>query len=545
MADLPELLLQVLHARGITGDALEDYLDPSLRRLGDPSELPGVDEAASLILDMARERRPLVVFGDYDCDGVCATALLVKTLKALFPDAPVRAFLPERVPEGYGMSDKSVERLLAENPDLQLLVTVDNGINSVKHVAALRAKGVRVVVTDHHLPGAALPDADALVNPKVAAPQIFESLCGAGVAFFLAQRLVTFAKAQGLYKGPSLAGEPLVLAALATVTDVMPLLGQNRILLACALERFHALAPIGLRELYARAARQGATRLSTRDFSFLLGPRINAAGRMASGREALDLLLEDDRERVREKARRVDMRNDARKASEQEMAQEALKKIVPGAAAQVIDLPDGNPGVAGIVATRLLEAAGGSGMVCVIAGGHGSARASEGLNVREAFEACREHLLTFGGHAAAGGFAVKPGAVDDFRNALCRHVEAQKRLGVLAPATDEPEAWIRREDLTLDLAHAILRLAPFGEANEEPLFGLRNVRLFEMHTFSEGKNLSFFIEAPGRGEKTRGVWWGHGSEAESCRKQPCDLLFNIRLSTFDGERVELHVVEVR
>ena len=552
MERLPKILLDILHARGLSGEALDDYLNPSLRQLQPPGALPGIDEAAAVILAGVAERRKTVVFGDYDCDGICATAILVKTINALFPESRVEPFLPERVAEGYGMSEKSVERLLATHPDLALLITVDNGINSVEHVAALRERGIRVVVTDHHLPGPELPKADALVNPKVAAPAPFESLCGAGIAFLLARKLAEEAKARGLYAGPNLGGEPLVLAALATVTDIMPLLGQNRAMLAAALERFHAWAPVGLRELHARAARQGAAKLSSRDFAFLLGPRINAAGRMASGTEALALILEDDREKVRALARLVDRRNDERKQSEQKMTRDALEKIVPDAAAQVIDLPDGDPGVAGIVAARILESLEGSGPVCVIAGGHGSARAPAGFNLREAFDACRAHLRVYGGHAAAGGFAVRDGATDAFRRALCAYAQALREKGSFAPAAaKEPERWLEPNDLTLELARAIRLLEPFGEANEEPLFGLRGQRLFDIRAFgSGGKHLSFVVEAPAAGGAgtVRGVWWGRGEKARAFnqeRERPRDILFNLRVSDFGDEHIELHIVDVR
>lgn len=280
---------QILERRGLTGAAREEYLHPTIDRLAKPEGLPGIVEAADVLLAAVAGRRPIVVFGDYDCDGVSATAILVKALQAV--GGTVSPFIPSRLSEGYGMSDASLARMLKENPDVGLVVTVDNGINSVAQVAALKAKGISVVVTDHHLPGDALPPADALVNPRVAAPAALADLCGAGVAFLLANRVVTEARRRGLYAGGAVGGPLLVLAGLATVTDIMPLLGQNRILVAEALRRFGTHAPVGLKELYLRAARSGAGELTSRDFGFLLGPRLNAAGRVASGLEALELLL--------------------------------------------------------------------------------------------------------------------------------------------------------------------------------------------------------------------------------------------------------------
>ena len=242
-----EIVAKILRARGISESELGDFLNPSLDQLTRPEDLPGVEAAADAVLAAMAAGRGIVVFGDYDCDGVCATAILVKALGALGAD--VEPFLPNRLTEGYGMSDASVARLLAEHPGVGLVVTVDNGITSIDQISALRSRGVEVVVTDHHLPtrlpgpdGApgeiALPDATALVNPKVAAPRHLVDLCGAGVAFLLANRLVAEAGRRGIYSGVKVGGPLLVLAGIATVTDLMPLTGQNRILVAEALKRF-------------------------------------------------------------------------------------------------------------------------------------------------------------------------------------------------------------------------------------------------------------------------------------------------------------------
>ena len=535
-----EIVRRILEARGIAAAGLDAFLHPSLRDLARPDGLPGLAEAADAVLAAVSAKREVVVFGDYDCDGVCATAILVKTLTAL--GASVSPFLPMRLSEGYGMSDASVSRMLAEHPAVGLVVTVDNGINSVRQVAGLRAKGVGVVVTDHHLPGEALPDADALVDPKVAAPVEFENLCGAGVAFVLANRLVSEARRRGMYDGPNVGGPLLVLAGLATVTDIMTLTGQNRILVAEALRRFPSLAPMGLRELHLRAARSGADRLTSKDFSFLLGPRINAAGRLASGMEALELLLSDDREITRELARIVDDYNRQRKEIEQKMTDEAMSKVVEGAAAQVIDLPDGHPGVVGIVAARVMERLGGTSPVCVIAGGHGSARSPDGLNIREAFVACSDALSAFGGHAAAAGFTVKDGRLDDFRRMLCEYCKAHP-VEVVS-ADDAVDAWVSDSDVNLDLAEDLKLLEPFGEGNEEPVFGLRDVMFSDVRPLgSDGRHLSVTL----RGSGLRCFLWNGGDRVEPLRASGAGLhtiRFHVVVSEYGERHVELNLVSV-
>ena len=572
MDSLPDIVRRILRARGIDEADWEGFLNPSLRDLAAPTELPGVADAADVLLAALVAKRHIVVFGDYDCDGVCATAILVQALATLnaaidpSPDAARRIapFLPERLSEGYGMSEASVARMLKENPDVGLVVTVDNGINSVQQVADLKEKGVSVVVTDHHLPAYALgadgspgemvvPAAEVVVDPKVAAPPHLQELCGAGVAFFLANRLVSEAKRRGLYDGPKLCGRLLTLAGLATVTDIMPVLGQNRILVAEALKNFRACAPLGLLELHSRAARNARGDLTARDFAFLLGPRINAAGRLASGMDALDLVLETNRERVREYARRIDLNNAERKSIEQKMTDEALAKVVPGAAAQVIDLPDGHPGVAGIVAARVMERLGETVPVCVYAGGHGSARAPEGLNIRDAFVACDEVLERYGGHAAAGGFSVKDGQVDRFRELLAAYCERMRAEGApVSPRNREPDLWLDPAEVTLGLAEALTRLEPFGEGNPEPVFGLRGAYLQDVRPLgADGRHLVAMVGASAQrtptAERLRAVWWNHGDRVEEFRAQgaaPHDLRFALAVSDYGERHADLRLVAV-
>ena len=546
--DLNPIVERILESRGIGAAELEDFLSPTIDRLAKPEELPGIVEAADFILDSILYRRKIVVFGDYDCDGVCATAILSRTLKAL--GGTVSEFIPDRLTEGYGMSEQSIARMRKDNPGVGLVVTVDNGINSVEEVTKLKRNWASVVVTDHHLPGTELPDANAIVDPKVDAPPHLQNLCGAGVAFLLANRIVSEAKRRGMYSGPSLGGPLLVLAGLATVTDIMPLLGQNRILVAEALKRFAACAPLGLRELHARAARSARDTLTTRDFGFMLGPRINAVGRVApfGAVQALELVVSEDREIVRELARLVDEHNVERKAIEQKMVDEAMAKVVPNAAAQVIDLPEGHPGVAGIVAARIMERLGERVPVCVLAGGHGSGRAPDGFNIREAFVACDEVLERYGGHAAAGGFGVKPGRIDDFRRMLCDYCEHFSSMGSdPMERKGEPDLWVEPSDLTLNLAEEIGLLEPFGEGNREPVFGLRGVTFADAKPMgAEGKHLAVTVipDPERRSNSFRAVWWNHSDLVERLRAEgsrPHDVTFSLTISDYGERHVELRL----
>lgn len=553
-AGFDRLIARLLAIRGISPAETEGFFSPSVSQLAKPCELPGLDAAAEVVLRSVARGDKIVVFGDYDCDGVCASAILAIALGTISEASPKPAvFLPERLSEGYGMTEASVSRMLAENDGVKLVITVDNGINSVDEVARLKSLGLSVVVTDHHLPGETLPAADALVNPKVASPKHLEGLCGAGVAFMLANAVVTLARERGLYSGPNVGGPLLVLAGLATVTDIMPLTGQNRILVSEALKRFHSLAPTGLKELFLRASRTASQALTSKDFGFLIGPRINAAGRIASGMEALRLILATDREECREYARVVDVRNTERKSIEQTMLDEALSKIVPGAPAQVIDLPDGHPGVAGIVAARVLERIGedpaecGPKPVCVVVRGHGSARAPEGYNVRDAFVSASDALDRFGGHAAAGGFSVKEGMVDRFRELFCDSCAAQQAMRPEGSAGVQClDVWLEPSDITLDFAEAVQRMEPFGEGNPEPLFGLRGVRFSEVRPIgAEGRHLSVSFR---NADIPKSVWWNKGAKVEELRSAShlaYDVVFALEISEYITRHVELRLVDIQ
>ena len=545
--ELNPIIARLLSARGIESDAYEAFFDPSLKRLAPAMSIPGVKAAVDVILANVGERRKTVVFGDYDADGVCACAILVRTIQRL--GAPVAAFIPHRFTEGYGMTPPSIARLLVEHPDVSLVITVDNGISSPDEVAQLRGKGISVVVTDHHLPGDEIPAADALVNPRVASAPGCDDLCGAGVAFFLASALVAEASARGLYSGSKFGGPLLILAGLATIADLMPLTDQNRILATQALAHFRHFAPLGLSELMAHAARRPMDCITSRDFAFLLAPRINAAGRVASAMESYDLLMATDRETARSLAVQVDSRNGERKGEEMRMHEEAKKQIPsPVPAAVVVGGEDWNSGVAGIVAARIMEDV--RVPVAVVTGDHGSARAPNGYNVRDALAAAEDSLDRFGGHAAAGGFTVLPGRMDEFREkftAACAAQREANKSSIAAGLDPEPDAWIEPSDITLDFYRQLSRLEPFGEGNPEPVFGIRDVAFSDIRLLGqEGRHAAFAFS---NRAIPRAVWWNAGARTEQLRAHSAgrfDILFTLVLSDFgEDEHLELRIADVR
>ena len=548
---LHPIVERLLEKRGIGAEEREEFLDPSLARLARVDALPGVREAAEVILPFVRDGRKIIVYGDYDCDGVCASAILVSGLRQL--GASADAFVPDRFTEGYGLTSAAIERLFAEHSDVGLVVTVDNGISSVREIADLKARGVAVVVTDHHLPGSELPAADALVNPRVAAAPGCADLCGAGVAFFLVGTLVQTAQAEGLYTGGKFAAPLLVLAGLATVADIMPLRGQNRILVAQSLANFWRCAPLGLKELMRSASRVATSAPNARDYGFLLSPRINATGRLESASLAYNLLMESDREVARNLAVRVNGINGRRQTEERELAFALQSQIASGRPACVARLEKGNTGVVGIVAARVMERLGVP--VAVAVGDTGSVRAPDGYNVRDALAAAEDALDRFGGHAAAGGFTVKEGRFEDFRRLFTEACAAQYAAGreaIERAKAVEPDLWLEPDqgfspdDLTMELLDALTVLEPFGEGNPEPVFGLRGVRFSDARPIgAEGQHATFaFVNKA----IPRAVWWNHGADVEAIRAHdvPRDVLFTLMESDFGGDpHLELKLLAVR
>jgi len=546
-AGFPPFFAHVLSARGVDAKCVDEYLAPDLKSLPPPTALPGVKECAEKILDAVERKREIVIYGDYDADGVCATAIMTRTLGAL--GANVAGFIPKRHGEGYGLTAPSMKRLFEEHPDVGLVVTVDNGVNAVAEIASIRARGIPVVVTDHHLPGAELPLVDAMAEPKVAAPSELENLCGAGVAFCVAQELVCQAKRRGLYPqdGPKIAGPLMILAGVATVTDVMPLAGVNRALVSAALKYFRHVAPIGLKALFVADGQKPMDRLNARDFGFFVGPRLNAAGRMALGQTAFELVATDEVEEARLLAVMLKDYNAERRGIEERMADEAFGQLVEGAPAQVVSdaglEKEWHPGVAGIVASRVLESA--AVPVAVVVGCYGSARAPEGYNVRDALAACGPFLERFGGHAAAAGFTVKEGMLGEFAEAF---KSACSKQGTKAPpACIQFDGWIDGRDITLEFCEAVAKMEPFGEGNPEPVFGIGGIALRDVRPFGEGgKHLSFlFVDR----SIPRAVWWNHGDLADEIReKAGCrfDFLVKAKVSDFGYEpHPELTVEDVR
>jgi single-stranded-DNA-specific exonuclease len=549
---------RVLVSRGVaTPEAADVFLRPEMKRhLGDPFAFPGMREAAERLWAAIRAGRGIVVFGDFDVDGVAAAAVLVTALRRLGGTAD--AFLPVRDPEGYGLTFAAIERCLRERgrpPDV--LVTVDCGIASAAEIAHLNGLGVEVIVTDHHEPAGVLPPASAIVNPRVGASPGAEHVCGAGVAFKMAHALVELGKANGWYQGGALGGDLLVAAGLATVADIVPLTGENRLFVWNALKHWERLAGTGLQALLARAAQQTAqTAPDAYTFGFVLGPRLNAAGRMDSAMVAYELLTTQDKDRAAELAAKLEGLNGLRRGVEGRTVSAARRQCGLDAAgavfedAAVVAGGDGwHPGVLGIVASRLCEETGRPAAVVSLDGtgaGRGSVRARGDYHALDALAAAGSALAGYGGHAKAAGFYVKPGELETFKRLFCAACAEQAASGA-AGRILAVDGWLEPEEATLELCRDVRRLAPFGHGNPAPRWGMRGVAVRSVRLVGGGgEHLHCDLECGGR-PLPRGVWFRNGAAAETLRGNGglFDVVFELRESTFGGEAsAEFQIVDM-
>ncbi len=480
--------------------------------------------AAGILAHVGRGSR-ITVHGDYDVDGICSTAILVRALRTLGAD--VDWYLPSRIDDGYGLAATTVERLAARGTNL--LITVDCAVTAVEEVAAARAAGLDVVVTDHHSPRAdgALPDAP-LVHPRINGYPCAD-LCAAGVAYKLAQALLVAAG-----EDPALADEDLDLVALATVADVVPLLGENRRLVREGLRALAGTRKVGLRALMD-VARVDPSGLDESAIGFRLGPRLNAAGRLYRADAGLELLLTEDRERARAVAQELDTVNAERRDVETRIRFEAEALVAehPPGNALVLAGEGWHPGVIGIVASRIAERHHRPAVLIALEGdeGSGSGRSIRAFDLLGGLHAAAGHLLRYGGHKAAAGLTIRREEVDAFRAAFLEHAAEVLSPEDLVP-TVRIDAVAQGDALSLDLAEELQQLAPFGNGNPPISLLVPAARMSDPRPLGEGRHVAFTLSAGGA--RSRCVAFGGGSSLPVDEDEPADAAVRLEIDRYNG-----------
>src|SRR3954469_19919618 len=535
--ELAEPVAVTLVRRGYrTVDAARRFLEA--RESHEPTEFRGMEEVCDQILSVARGPGQITIHGDYDVDGVTSTAILVSTLRSV--GAECDCFIPDRLSDGYGLSMSSVEEL--QRRDTKLVITVDCGIGSVEEVAAARAAGIQVVVTDHHLPGEQLPDCP-VIHPVVS-DYPFEGLCAAGVAHKLATALCDAAgrgavETVGGRRHPTDADLDLV--ALATVADMVPLVGENRRLVREGLRLLRDSPRVGLRALMAVASVDPES-VDAGALGFRLAPRINAAGRLYRAEAGVELMLTDDSDRAASIAAELDKANAERRFTERkavegaERARSALPPELADAPALVLAGEDWHPGVVGIAASRLAERHFKPTILLSIDGDRakGSARSIPGFDLVAALDATAEHLTRYGGHRAAAGLELETDRIDAFREAFIQHAASEIDTADLVRTVSlDALVGVGREGIGMDLARQLETLGPFGMGNPGPRLLVPSGRLREVRPLGEeGKHSRFQLES-GAG-RAAGVAFGMNGEISRREDQALDLSIELEVDRWNG-----------
>lgn len=533
-------IAELLKRKGFgCADDVTAFLQPRLRSLSDPFLLPNMAAAVARLLRAIDQRERIVLFGDYDVDGVTSLALLAEMLGSYGADPEL--FLPLRMEEGYGLSQESVERCCQEHHP-QLLIAVDCGTSSLAEIGHLKSSGIDVIVLDHHEPKSALPDCVAIVNPKIEANGAFQYLCSVGIVFKLCHALLKTRPAPGFDLKAS-----LDLVALGTVADIVPLRDENRIFVQRGMREIARSQRPGIRKLMEIAAVRPP--LTSEDIGFRLGPRLNAAGRLATAEKALRLLLTRDEAEATELATLLDAQNRERQGVERKIfgeAEEQLAKTFNADtdAAIVLGARDWHPGVLGIVASRLarkyhrptvMVAFDSNGL------GKGSGRSIEGLSLVETLGHCEQWLEKFGGHEMAAGLTVReeqfPLFADTFRQAA-RELLSDDKL--------QPRLKIDHELAFSELNSELLRwhqvLEPFGNGNLQPMFFARAVEPTIPPQILKEKHLVLRLRQ--KNHLQRAIFFD--GALSSLPGAPWDMAFRLKADEYEGEtRLQIHVEALR
>lgn len=556
-ACIPSVVAQLLTSRGVTcPDAARLFLEAKMTGLREPDLLPGLADMADRLFAAVQNKRRIIVYGDYDADGMTATSLLYRCLQLL--GAHVGYYVPNRLEEGYGLNEEALRTLSTRGA--AVVVTVDCGIASVGPAAVARELGLELMITDHHEFAEKLPDAAAIAHPRLPGSNYpFGDLCGVGVAFKLAWALCQRAS-QAKRVTEALRNFLLTaigLAAIGTVADVVSLIDENRILVRHGLVSLRNKPVPGLAALMKLTGLADKPSLSSEDIAFTIAPRLNAAGRLNQALLGVELLTTDSSERATALAEYIHELNNSRDSLERSITLAATKQIkedfdADNDPAFVLAGRGWHPGVIGVVSGRLAEKY--HRPVVMIAldplgvkVGVGSARSANGLNLHAALQACTEHLSSHGGHAAAAGLKVEEGNLNAFRAAFCEHVDS-----AVSPEDRVAEIRIDAEapfgQLTLQTVKQIEQMAPFGQGNPRPVLYASDVRLVEPPRRMGSGERHLALKVRQHGVEIRGVAFGQGDWAEELAQLPgsFEIAYRPVINDFRGRQtVELHLVDWR
>ncbi len=540
------LLATLLHQRQLRDpDAVHAFLEADYRSgLHDPLLMKGMPEASDRIVRAITEGELMAVYGDFDTDGVTSVTLLIQAITAM--GGTIKPYIPHRIREGYGLNNLAIEQLSKDG--VRLLITVDCGISNVVEVAQATALGLDVIVTDHHHPPAELPAALAVVNPKqpgCAYP--YKQLVGVGIAFKLVQALVKRGMRLGALRGRDL----LDVVALGTVTDMGPLDGENRVLVKAGLVALNATQRPGLKALIEVSGLH-LGKVDSAAIGYMLGPRINAAGRLDDAVRAYDLLLADTHAEAKRLADELNQTNRVRQELTKQVQAAAIAMAEADGRNQrrivVIDGPDFPAGVVGLVAGKLVEEWGRP--VLLIERGpensRGSARSVPGFSIIDALTGCKDLFERFGGHSAAAGFTIANANIPDL-DARLQAIAAEQLTDEMLQPSLRVDAEANLNDLSWELLADLSQLEPFGQANPQPTLMSVGVDVVDTRTLgADNQHLRLFLRKDG-GTTYEAIAFRLGHLADALRRHPrIDVLYTLEANEWQGEhKLQLKIKDFR
>lgn len=544
---IPELIAKLLRQRDIKNEAeAKSFLNPSINDLHDPFLLEGMNEAADRIVRAIENKEKILVYGDYDVDGVAATSMLIR----FFESQNIHAdfYIPDRVDEGYGISDAAVEYISSK--DYNLIITVDCGITARSQVKAIyenyaqKGRNIDIIVTDHHQYSPDLmPEAFAVIDHQIPGCKYpFKHLCGAGLALKLIQAL-------GIKLGkPDAFMEYIDIAALATVADIVELKGENRVITKFGMAKMSTRPCVGIKALMKAS---GAKTIDSYILSFALAPRINAAGRMGDAKCAVRLFTTDDEAEADKIALLLNQSNLKRKEVQDDIFFSAVKAIEEDQQYRhdkvlVVHGDNWHPGVIGIVASKLVDRYNKPSIVISVEGTKavGSARSIEGFNIFHAMENCSDILVKFGGHEMAGGLTLETDNIEIFRRRINEYAHEHITDEMLVPAINiDLEA--KDNEISIEMAKFITRLGPFGAGNNAPVFCYRGAILLHKRAIGNNKHLKLSFNI--NNQTVNGVWFGRGDyEKGLFAGQKVDIVFTQEINVWQNvETVQINVLDMR
>lgn len=541
--DVPAKVLEIIESRGIGGSELEEFLSPKPKLAYDPFLLTNMREGVDLLLDAIDKGKRIVIYGDYDVDGITSTALLMKVIGSLTDN--VTYYIPSRLDEGYGLHTESIDRIIDDGGEF--LVTVDCGSSSKKETAYAHSRGLQTLVTDHHN----MSDEQAegiIINPRLADEKYpFRGLAGVGVAYKLA---LAISRLRDVPK--PLMAEMLELATVGTVADIMPMTGENRTIVKCGLRSMHlGCRNRGLRELIDRSSLDYAT-LKAGDISYGLAPKINASGRLGDASVGVRLLISDDEKEIAECCTSLIEANRERRRLQDEAYDKGcsvLDREMDKGDFVVIEINDSHEGVLGIVAGRLREKI--NRPVVVISRNEdtykGTGRSIQGVDLFGMLNKYRDRFISFGGHSAACGFTIDAAGMKALREDLNRDISVMLE--------DEPtlfdedhfsDAEIETDEIDLELADALQLLEPCGKDNEVPVFAIKNASVSGWRFLRDDDKMAKFSLEAGGGRSVDGVIFRDAAKAfDAVSSGRADILCNIEVNTWrDNRKVQVIAREI-